>query len=216
MRIIIIGEIIEKRLPKKSNYGYEIYSMIMNNLDKELVNEFHKKNKKYRYLSFSNVYIKENNGHFYVVGKNDIVKSLIEHLVANMVIRLGDMIIKITKIMPIDELKEKDKYLFRTNLIVNISKNQNCVLSNEFDYIEKRLKEIAINKAKKCGIDKSNLDFEIINPIHKINKYKDGHINSWKCFLKVTGDYELVNFLYTTSGVGENTATGHGLLWEVN
>lgn len=216
MRILIIGEIIEKRLPNKRNYNYEIYSMIMNNLHNEIANGFHKKNKGYRYLSFSNIYINTNRVHFYVVAMDKVAKSLIDHLIANMIVRLGDMVIKITKIIPEAELKEKPKYLFKTNLIVNISKDGKCCLSDEFDYIEKRLAEIAINKAKKCGIEKNDIEFELINPVHKVNRYKDGHVNSWKCFLKATGDYELINFLYTVSGVGENTATGHGILWEVN
>lgn len=215
MRFIVKADIIEKRIHNKNNYKYEIYSMIMNNVESNIANSFHKTNRDFRYLTYSDVYIKENQLHFYVAARDDIVESLIKHLSANLIVRLGDMVIKINKILPENQLKNMDKYLFKTNLIVNIAKDGKCILSNEFSYIEKRLKDIAINKARKCGIDKKDIEFEIINPINKINKYKDGHINSWKCFLKVVGDYELVNFLYSVSGVGENTATGHGLLWEV-
>ncbi len=214
MRFIVKAEIIEKRIPHKSNYKYEMYSMLMNNLNNDIVEEFHKVNKAFRYLTYSDVYIKNNKVHFYIVARDDIAEIIIKHLSANLIVRLGDMVININKILQLDNLKEKEKYLFKTSLIVNISKNSKCILSDEISYIEKRLKEIAISKAKKYGIDKNNIEFEIINPIYKVNRYKDGHINSWKCFLKVSGDYELVNFLYSVAGVGENTATGHGLLWE--
>ncbi|GAA0077575.1 hypothetical protein UT300005_19530 [Clostridium sp. CTA-5] len=215
MRFLINADIIEKRLPNKSNYNYEIYSMIMNNVSPNISKEFHKKNKSFRLITYSNAHIKEDKVHFYIAARDDIAECLIKYLSANLIVRLGDMVIKITKILPMENLKKREKYLFKTSLIVNVSKENKCVLSDEFDYIEKRLKNIAISKAQKCGIDKKCIEFEIINPTHKINKYKDGHVNSWKCFLKVVGDYELINFLYSISGVGENTATGHGLLWEV-
>lgn len=215
MRFLVKGNIIEKRLCNKSNYKYETYSMIMNNVNSDISKEFHKKNKSFRFITYSNVFIREDKIHFYIAARDDIAESLIKHLAANLIVRLGDMVINITKILPIESLKKREKYLFKTSLIVNISKENKCVLSEEFNYIEKRLKDIAIIKAQKCGIDKKNIEFEIINPTHKISRYKNGHVNSWKCFLKVIGDYELINFLYSVSGVGENTATGHGLLWEV-
>lgn len=220
MRIKLVGRVVDKTNQSKTNYKHEVYGMILNKLSPELAKRIHSKEKFYRLLSFSDVYItkysKDNiKMHMYIVGEDNIIQDFINHLIFDNWIRIDDMVIEV-KVEALQPLQPKEYYNFKTNLIVNISQNNKCVLSDDIGYIESRLKEIALNKAKQLNIRKDNLDIKVLKYTKKYNKYKNHHIESWKCKLQVKGDYELVNMIYSTTGIGENTASGHGLVWEVN
>lgn len=215
MRIKIIGSIIEKSKPHKTNYRHETYSALINKMSPELAEQIHSKQKFFRLLTFSNVYIKDKQAHFYIVGEDTLVQDIINHLIFDNWIRIDDMVLEVY-IEPLLQLQPKQIYKFKSDLIVNISQNNKCVLCQDMDYIEKRLKEITLNKAKQLNIIKNNINIKILDSKKKFSRYKNHHIESWQCVLQVKGDYELVNMLYSTTGIGENTASGHGLMWEVN
>ncbi|MDF2881248.1 MAG: system protein superfamily [Clostridiaceae bacterium] len=213
MRIKISGQIIEKVNQNKMNYTHGIYSMLLNNINSKSAEMLHLKNKEMRLFTFTNVFIKDDNIHFYLTGEDSFVNEFIESVVKNQLIRIEDMVIVVASIEPVNELVKKDKYLFKTKVIVNIPGKGEERLLSDMEQVALRLKNNAIRKAEKLGI-KGDINFNIINPKRNVEQYKKGHIFSWKCMLEVSGDYDVINAIYNC-GAGENTSTGHGFLWEV-
>ena len=216
MRLKIKGEIIEKTKPKKTNYKHEVYSMILNNLTTNKAQQIHTKQKFYRLFTFSNLYINQKKLHFYIGGEDKLISEVVQHLMFNQLIRIDDMVIKITNIVPLEDLPKRKEYKFKTDLVVNISKDGKCVLSNDLDYVAERLNIIAKNKYKDLYGEeiKGDIKVEFMEVRKQFNKYKNHHINSWKSIIKVNGDYDLIKLLYNV-GIGENTSSGHGFMWEV-
>ena len=192
--------------------------MLLNNLDPEKAKIIHSKQRFLRLFTFSNIYINNKNkqAHFYLSGKDELIKEMVNHLAFNQLIRIDDMVLNIINISLIPDLNKKEEYTFKTKLIINISQNNKCVLCDNEEYIQKRIIQIALSKAKKLNINtlNKNLQCKIINKKKEYDKYKNHHIESWNCKIKLKGNYELINLLYNV-GIGENTASGHGLLWEV-
>lgn len=224
MRVKIKGKIIEKNKPQKTNYSHEIYSMILNNLSVDNAKILHNsKGKVFKLLTFTNICINKDEDsksdilHFYVSGNDDLIKDLIKHLEFNQICKIDDITLIIQKIELLSNLQKKnnnDTYKFKSKLIINIFKDNKNQLADDFEYIQERLKTNALKKAEILNINNNGeINFKIINPKISVERYKAGHIKSWKCQLEVKGDYELINLIYNV-GVGENTATGHGFLWE--
>jgi len=216
MRLNIKGEIIEKVKPNKTNYKHETYSMILNNLTTEKAQQIHTREKFYRLFTFSNLYINKNKLHFYIGGENKLIDDFIKHIMFNQLIRIDDMVIKITDVIPLEDLPKRKEYKFKTDLIVNISKDGKCVLSNDLDYVAERLNIIAKNKYKALYGEEINDDIkvEFIEVKKQFDKYKNHHVNSWKSIFKINGSYDLIKLIYNV-GIGENTSSGHGFIWEV-
>lgn len=215
MRIRINGDIISKTKKDLTNYKHSTYSAILNILNDSTSNKIHDLSKKQiKLFSFSNIYIENNKFHFYITGNDDFVNEIINNLSENQIFKLADMILAVKNIELCKELKKKSKYLFKGNIIAKVSINGKNVLLKEDLDIENRLKKIALKKLKLLNVD-GDISFEIINKTINISRYKDNlHIPSYKCMLLVKGDYEAIKTIYEV-GIGENTATGHGLLWEV-
>lgn len=211
MRIRIEGKIIEKAKAFKTNYSHEIYAMILNNLNPDTAKNIHSKEKFYRLFTFTNIYIESQKVHFYISGEDSLVKEFISSILANQLIRIDDMVINIISIQPLPQLTLKDKYNFKSDVIVNIMNNEKTVLSDDVRYMEERLNRNAINKAKLLGYS-GNIEIKIKSPKLSVKKYKNGHIRSWKCILEVQGDYNVINTIYNV-GCGENTSTGSGFMW---
>lgn len=216
MRIKIQAQIIEKTKPLKTNYSHEIYSMILNQLSTELAQDMHKKEKKFKLLTFTNICINKDLAHFYVAGDDSIVSEFIKYLDFNQLFKIDDMILKVTNISLLPNLVMKDEYMFKTKVIINtynheLGKNQ---LTEDLSILKNRLIKNSKDKAKTYGFD-GDIQIDIINPKQVLTRYKSGHIFSYKCLLKIKADFNIVNTIYNV-GIGENTATGHGFMWEVN
>lgn len=215
MRIKISTKILEKRIPHKRNYTHEVYAMILKNLPSDTAEYLHAKVKRFKMLTFTNVYMKYDNAHFYVAGKDEIITEFIKYISFNQMIRIGDMVLMIEGIEELPKLEEKSEYHFKSSVIVNMMVDGKTRLMEDMGIMKYRLIKIAKDKAAELGIPDGNIDISIINPEKVYTKYSDKqHINSWKCILKMKGDYEVINTLYNI-GAGENTASGHGFLWEV-
>ncbi|WP_027409655.1 CRISPR-associated endoribonuclease Cas6 [Anoxybacteroides tepidamans] len=218
MRIKIQGDIVEKTNLEKWNYTHGIYSMIMNHLPHKTAEKFHKKHKFIRLLTFSDIYftpLYSNQGtiHFYVAGEDSLIYEFVEAVSKSILVRIEDMVVAIRKIIPLSSLTKKEKYLFKSKVIINISRNGKTLLLDDIPEVEERLRKNAIHKANLLGKD-GDIKFQLINPVKNVEQYKNGHIFSWKCKLEVQGDYDVVSTIYEV-GCGENTATGHGFLFEV-
>lgn len=213
-----MGQLIENINPKKTNYNHEIYSMFITNVSMERAKRIHEKKRFKRLFTFSNLYIKDNEIHFYVSGQDEIIKDFINCIMFNQIVRIGDKVVTITNIEPlVNKLNEKQEYILKSNFIVNEMENGKVCLSKNKDYITRRISEIIKDKYKEIYQEdiQSNLEVEILKYKHKYTKYKDHHLNSYDSILKVRGDKRLIDLLYNV-GVGENTASGHGFVWEVN
>lgn len=219
MRIKINGSLLEKTVPDKSNYSYCIYQMILNNLEQDCINNFNIRQKNMRLFTFTNIYMPKlpqinDNLHFYISGEDSIINQLINSITTSRNLSIGDMKINVSDIKQLKELERKDHYLFKSNIVINIPQNNKTVLLENLALIEGRLRANAVKKANLFGID-GDVHFSIADcPQKCVEQYKSGHVFSWKCLLQVKGDYDVINTIYNC-GAGENTATGHGFLWEV-
>lgn len=218
MRIKLQGVVIEGQSSNKINYNHEMYSMILTNINTERAKRIHEKKKFKRLFTFSSLYIIDNRVHFYVSGQDELIKDFINCIMFNQIIRIGNRVINITNIEPLqNKLNEKQEYIFKSNFIVNEMENGKVCLSKDKEYIIKRISDIAKDKYKEIYNEdiKNELNIEIINAKHKYTKYKDHHLNSYQTTLKVNGDKRLIDLIYNL-GIGENTASGHGFVWEVS
>lgn len=217
MRLKIEGTIIEGVFNASTNYKHEMYSMVLNNLSTNRAKYLHNKERFKRLYTFSNICKNNNSIHFYASGQDEIIKDLINNLLFNRMIRIGDIVLCLTNISPLnDKLDKKDFYTFKTNFIVNQKINNKNCLSTDFEYIKRRIGEIATdkhNEINNCNLV-NDLKVEIISCKKTYTKYKNTHINSYKSRIKITGNQEIINTIFNV-GIGENTATGHGFVWEV-
>jgi len=217
MRIKVTGNIIEDEKTIRGNYNHEIYSMILSNLNTKTSKEIHKKERFKRLFTFSDLYIDEGIVHLYISGKDELIKDFIDNIVFNQIVKIGDKVIVITNITPIQsELEEKDYYIFKTKFIVNEKENNKVCLSKNNEYIKRRISEIINDKYEDMyGVRLDlGLDVELLKMKHVYTNYKNHHLNSYKALIKVSGNLKLINALYNL-GIGENTASGHGFVWEV-
>jgi CRISPR-associated endoribonuclease Cas6 len=217
MRVKIEGEIVEKVNPDKWAYHHGVYSMIMNQLNPQTAQIFHEENKELRLLSFAGVYFTphfhlEGNVHFYLSGKDSIITEFNVNIDKTRIVRIEDMVIHIKNIILLPSLVEKEAYLFKSNVIANISKARKNVLLEDIPAVEERLRNNAIKKANMLGKE-GDISIKLIHPVKNVEQYKNGHIFSWKSLLEVKGDYDVVSTIYEV-GCGENTATGHGFLFD--
>lgn len=219
MRIKIQGNIVEKTNLDKWHYTHGTYAMILNHLSPDTASAFHGDNKKFRLLTFSDIFFTprfsdKGKVHFYVAGEDSIIQEFIESVCKSLLVRIEDMVIGVSKIDQLPALVEKSKYLFQSRIIINIPKEGQVRLLDDIPTVEKRLRENAIKKAKVLG-KQGDITFKLIHPVRNVEQYKKGHIFSWKCKLEVSGDYDIVNTIYEV-GCGENTASGHGFLFELS
>lgn len=218
MRLKITGKIIEESNMNKISFNHEMYSMFLTNISTERAKRIHEKKRFKRLFTFSNLYIVEKNAHFYVSGQDELIKDFINCIMFNQIIRIGDKVINITNIEPLkNKLDDKQEYLFKSNFIVNEMENNKVCLSKNNDYIVKRISQIAKDKYKEIYDEEINTDInvEIVKSKHKYTRYKNHYLNSYNSILKIKGDKRLVDLIYNI-GVGENTASGHGFVWEVS
>lgn len=214
MRLKISGEIISKTNINKSNYHHGIYAMILDNLGDQISNQIHNQHsKEYRLFTFSNIYINQHKFHFYISGADYIINNFIENIEKNNIVRVEDMILSINKASLCKELIKKDRYLFKGKIIVTEILNRKKRLLTSDEDINNKLKINSQGKLKYMGID-GDIQFDILKKTIKTSKYRhNAHINSYEVLLLVSGDYDAIKTIYNV-GVGENTASGHGLLWE--
>jgi CRISPR-associated endoribonuclease Cas6 len=218
MRIKLQGTIIEGQTSIKTSYNHEMYSMILTNISTERAIRIHEKKRFKRLFTFSNLYIVDNKVHFYVSGQDELIKDFINCIMFNQIIRIGDRVINITNIEPLKNLLEtKQEYIFKSNFIVNEMENNKVCLSKNNDYIIKRISDIARDKYKEIFNEEiqDKLNVEIIKSKHKYTRYKNHYLNSYQMLLKIKGDKRLIDLIYNL-GIGENTASGHGFVWEVS
>lgn len=215
MRIKIYGQIIEKTKPNKTNYGHEIQSMILNKLSPKTAQRLHKKEKFFRLLTFTNICIDKHqkNAHFYISGEDSLINEFIQNIIYDNIIRIDDMVL-VVKIQQLEDLPRKKEYNFKTKLVVNIydKEQQKAKLCEDLKMVKEKLIKNCLTKCNQLGIQ-GDINIDILNPQKVVNKYKNGHIFSWKCNLKIDGDYDVINTIYNV-GIGENTFTGNGFLWE--
>lgn len=217
MRAKIIGQLIENVNTNKTNYNHEMYSMILANIDTKRASKLHAKTKFKRLFTFTNLYIKNNMAHFYISGEDDFIKDFINGIMRSQLIKIGDKVLNITSIQDISsEIKEKEEYYLKTRFIVNEMENGKVCLSKNKEYIQKRIFEIIKSKYEEIYSTEINEEIKVnlITMNKKFTKYKNHHINSYESVIKIQGSNRLVNLLYNV-GIGENTATGHGFVWEV-
>lgn len=217
MRIKISGNIVENDNPNKTNYNHEIYSMILTNISTERAKRIHEKKRFKRLFTFSDVYINKDKLHLYISGHDELIKDFINNIMFNQMVRIGDKVVVITSIEPLEnQLKEKECYIFKTKFIVNEKENDKVCLSKDEEYIKKRISDIIRDKYNEMNNSSinDNLNVKIIKVRHTYTKYKDHHLNSYKAMLQISGNKDLINLMYNL-GVGENTASGHGFVWEV-
>lgn len=217
MRIKISGNIVENDNPNKTNYNHEIYSMILTNISTERAKRIHEKRRFKRLFTFSDVYINKDKLHLYISGQDELIKDFINNIMFNQMVRIGDKVVVITSIEPLEnQLKEKECYTFKTKFIVNEKEDDKVCLSKDEEYIKKRISDIIRDKYNETNGSNinDNLNVKIIKTRHTYTKYKDHHLNSYKATLQVSGNKDLINLMYNL-GVGENTASGHGFVWEV-
>ncbi len=219
MRIKVECKIIEKKDPTKTNYSYGIYSLVVNNLDKSIAQQFFSRKKGFRLFTFTNVYLhpEESGGssefHFYLSGEDRIVEQFMINITAQKrTLRIDDILFNVKKISILDQLPRREQYRFKGKVIINTLENNKATLLEDILAVEEKLRINAIKKANTLGLD-GDIRFKIINPQKCVGQYKLAHLFSWKCILEVTGDYDVVNTVYQC-GAGENTASGHGFLWE--
>jgi len=218
MRIRIDGVILTKEKPQKRNYTHGIYAMLMEQLKPETAEWFHQNNREIRLLTFTNVYIhgsgrEGDKVHLYVAGKEEWIQEIIEGMVRHEFIRIEDMTIAVQKITPLPPLAKKDAYLFKTKVILTYPHQRPKRLIEDLDMAERRLHKTILNRAKKVGIE-GEVRARMVMPQRHVEAYKKGHIHSYKTLLEVRGDYDVIATMYEY-GVGENTASGHGFLFEV-
>lgn len=219
MRIKIEGTVISKSIADKKNYNHELYSAIIQHLSPEVGAKFHQKDRELRLFTFTDVYLTKISRdemlfHVYIAGEDTLLMNLIQGLRDSELFWLGDMCVGIDQIKEIHSLKKQNSYLFKTKVIINNPHNQEQRLMQDIEEFERRLRLNTLKKAEKLGIT-GDINFRVIQPKVNVEQYKQGHIFSWKCLLDVRGDFELVEMIYQV-GVGENTATGHGFLFEAN
>ncbi|HHT7008310.1 TPA: CRISPR-associated endoribonuclease Cas6 [Bacillus cereus] len=215
MRIKISGKILSRLKTEKLFYTHEMYSMLLGIMNPNRAKELHNRHSKnFRLFTFSNIYIHEDTFHFYLSGTDSLVQEVIDSIEVSNMKRVGDMMLSITNIIKIPKLPEKEKYILKGKVITSYTIDGTKVRIEDEKEIEERLKEISNRKLKALGID-GDIHFEIIQKTPVSTHYKDDiYIPSWKSVLLVKGDYEAIQALYEV-GFGENTATAHGLLWEV-
>ena len=217
MRCKIEGKIIEQFDPSKTSLNHETYSMILSNVNTERAKQIHCKKRFKRLFTFSRIFINGDKIHLYVSGEDEFLKEFINYILCNQIIRIGDKVISVTNLQPLNnKLAKKDEYIFKRNIIVNEKENGKVCLSKDFDYIKRRINEIA--KAKYTDVygkeNEQNIEVEILKSKQRYIRYKDHHLNSYDMVYKIKGNYDLINLIYNV-GCGENTASGHGLMWEV-
>ncbi len=215
MRVKISGDIVSKTNINKNNYHHGTYAMIIDNIDEKFASDIHNQDsKEYRLFTFSNVYIKEDRFHLYISGADYIINSFIENIEKSNIVRIEDMILAISRISPCKELTKKDKYLLKGNIIATeVVDGKKKLLVSDRD-INNKLKFVSQGKLKTMGIE-GDIEFEILKKTIRTSQYRQGaHIKNYNVLLLVSGEYEAIKAIYEV-GIGENTASGHGLLWEV-
>ncbi|MBC6003623.1 MAG: CRISPR-associated endoribonuclease Cas6 [Paeniclostridium sordellii] len=215
MRIKVSGDIISKTNINKNNYHHGTYAMILDKIDENLAHNIHNQDsKEYRLFTFSNIYMKENKFHIYISGSDNIINSFIVNIERNNIVRVEDMVLAINRITPCKELIKKDKYLLKGKIITTeVVDGKKKLLVSDKD-INTKLKLVSQGKLKSMGVD-GDIQFDILKKNIKTSKYRQGvHIKSYDVLLLVSGEYEAIKTIYEV-GIGENTASGHGLLWEV-
>lgn len=215
MRIKISGDIISKTNINKNNYHHGIYAMILDNIDDKLAKNIHNQDsKEYRLFTFSNVYIKDNKFHLYISGVDYIINSFIESIEKSNIVRIEDMVLAINRISPCKDIIKKERYLFKGKIIATEVVNGKKILLVSDESINNKLKFTTQGKLKSIGVD-GDVQFDILKKTIKTSKYRQGtHIKSYDVLLLVSGEYEAIKTIYEL-GIGENTASGHGLMWEV-
>ena len=215
MRIKVLGDIISKTDQNKTNYNHGIYSMFIAKLDEPLSSNIHNQNsKEYRLFTFSNVYIKDDKFHLYISGADYIILNFINNIEKNNIVRIEDMVLVIKKIVPCKELIKKDRYLLKGRIIATEVIDGKKKLLTENKDINEKLKKVSEGKLKVSNIN-GNIEFDVLKKTLKTSRYKAGiHIKSYDVLLLVSGNYKAIKYIYDV-GIGENTSTGHGLMWEV-
>lgn len=215
LRIKISGDIISKTNINKNNYHHGTYAMILDNIDDNLATNIHNQDsKEYRLFTFSNIYMKEDKFHIYISGADSIINSFIENIEKNNIVRVEDMVLAINRITLCKQLIKKDKYLLKGKIIATeVIDGKKKLLASDKN-INDKLEFVAKGKLEAIGID-GNIQFDILKKTIKTSKYRqDAHIKSYDVLLLVSGEYDAIKTIYEV-GIGENTASGHGLMWEV-
>lgn len=83
----------------------------------------------------------------------------------------------------------------------------------EIDVFETAIKKGIINKAKRIGIDDTNIKVEVLNvlSVNPIRYVSESIIEAYNMTLRLTGSLQLINVAYC-GGVGQKTGCGLGCL----
>lgn len=217
MRIKIEGNLIENLDKDRSSYNHELYCMYLNNMPQETAKKFHEKKKMRRPFTFTNLYVENDLVHMYFGSTEEITMEVAKSLSMNRIVKVGDKVIYITKIIPLDELKKQDKYLFKVRATASLKNKDNKTwLPEEMNQFKQCLIKNTINKYKEIyGKEpEEGINIDILNHKKVFVRYKNMHINAHNCIIKITGNYELVNMIYNI-GLGEKCSSGFGFMWEV-
>ncbi|WP_283705490.1 CRISPR-associated endoribonuclease Cas6 [Clostridium perfringens] len=216
MRIRIDANIISKTDENIDlHYNHAIYSAILNILPDDISTKIHDENNKtIKYFTFSSVFIKDDNCHFYISGEDDFIMHIIEGLQSNSMLRIKDLILDVYRISELPGLNKKRNYLFKGNIIACEIVNNKKVLIEDDERIEERLQSICEKKLRNRGLEIKPIKFTVISKKRNFLKYKKGVlVGYYSMVFLVTGDYETIQYFYEI-GFGENTATGNGIVWE--
>ena len=109
-----------------------------------------------------------------------------------------------------------EKLKFKGRIIVNEIKDGEVTLSTDMNFIAKRIPQIIRDKFRQIHgfYPEDTFNVDIISLNKKFCKYKDQYLYSYNMIFTARGSSELIKLMYQL-GAGENTASGHGFLWQI-
>lgn len=197
-----------------------LHALLMNRLPHEFAKESHKKGNKHCLFTFSSTKIDPNTkiGHFIFSSLDKTVEDLIVSLRMDTMFRLGKYVCKLTDI----ELKEEPdvsngSVLVRGKLLGSTSDRSRVIRDKE--ELTELLEDVANHKLYKLGLE-PNIKISLFKIKDTTSYYEfDGkeevHFPATYIIANVEGDPESLKTLMKI-GMGQNTGTGNGLMWEVS
>lgn len=227
MRLRISGEIYRGPMYKQGVPTHMLQAMLLNRLGEEELKRAHSKVKQHCLFTYSSINIdfKNNLFFFYFSSTEDKVQMIEESFMNNNVIRLGNYHMRVSELREMQELEEKERYLFKGKVLASTKDRKKLSDTKE---IEEAIYYSAISKLALLGMEDVNLSFQLFKNEPTKTFYKKtvkdklgnlvsrgANIPGHYIVLGVEGDTEAIKTLHAI-GFGQNTGTGNGLLWEVD
>lgn len=215
MRIKIEAKILSKASDLMS-YNHEMYSMIVENLSKDIAEKNHAKEKFLRTFTFSGPFLDNKKVHFYMSGEDSIIRNFLSNIINKESFRIGNIDCKLLSILYLDAVNFNEKLKFKGRIIVNEIKDGEVTLSTDMNFIAKRIPQIIRDKFRQIHgfYPEDTFNVDIISLNKKFCRYKDQYLYSYNMIFTARGSSELIKLMYQL-GAGENTASGHGFLWQI-